>query len=583
MSEHLDWKARAVAVARVDGHVHNNMATLQLGEGHAFILYDCQYNFIDTYSARMQCRMMPKSRLSAPQAIDALPEELLLHTLSHLDAPDLMRASRVSHKWNRMSKDNSLWESLCRHARIKCDKHTNGKPHTAPSGGPTLHHLPENRRVSIDGFWYRKYKDTAQLHRNWSSCSKQQAQLPQITHAAEGHTDSVYALQISGDYLVSGSLDRTVRIWDLRSCRLLGHALEGHLSGVLCLHVDRNQDIILSGGEGGDLISWRLSSQSIIRLTSCAGGSLLSVKLNSRHAVTSSADDLLRVWDVSTFRESSHGANASLNRPRRILDGHSGRVNAIDLSGDILASVSGDHTVKLWDLLDGSCLKSVREPRSLACVSLDSDTLVCGGTHRSLAVYNRRLHTLEARLHGHRDVVRAVKARIGTGFVDRVVSGSYDGAVRLWTRHPGQTWTVRSVGGSTAANACESSSAGGRCCASEEGCACKSSSRDGDFGVEALETDGRSHPQCLASAAGSPSLILGVDMDERRLAYCTTRSVIYCLDFSCSSGQEIRTIADPALNNNGTNDLRTAHSRVARSGGAEVRTRSGRVSRRPRR
>ncbi|XP_069819173.1 S-phase kinase-associated protein 2 [Dendropsophus ebraccatus] len=53
------------------------------------------------------------SRLSQPViSWDSLPDELLLGIFSYLHLTDLLRASRVCKRWNRLSCDESLWHSV---------------------------------------------------------------------------------------------------------------------------------------------------------------------------------------------------------------------------------------------------------------------------------------------------------------------------------------------------------------------------------------------------------------------------------------------------------------------------------------
>ena len=60
-----------------------------------------------------------------------------------------------------------------------------------------------------------------------------EAESGRLLHTLEGHTDSVRSVAYSGDgrRLASGSDDHTVRVWEAESGRLL-HTLEGHTDWV---------------------------------------------------------------------------------------------------------------------------------------------------------------------------------------------------------------------------------------------------------------------------------------------------------------------------------------------------------------
>lgn len=504
--------------------------------------------------------------------MDTLPEELLLQTVSYLDAADLVPLLMVSRTWNRLCKADGLWRQLYRDAHFASTQCAKVEPYTTPGED-----------------WYGRYQASARLERNWSSGASRQFQLPQPAYAAEGHTDAVYALQLCGEYLVTGSLDRSIRVWNLQTERLVGAPWYGHLGGIVCLHVDPDQDVVASGGTCGDLVTWKFSSQKMIRRIDCSGGgSLLSVKLNARYVVTSSADRLLRVWEISTLCNSDEDAAAAFAQPFKILSGHAGRVNAIELSGDRLISVSGDNTVKLWDISSGACLKTIQEPRSLACVSVNRGIIVCGGVHQSLSLYDTRLDSLQARLSGHTGVVRAVRSRIDGASPARIVSGSYDGTVRLWNQSGDGAWASHLLGRDNGNHVLARSSDRGTCCASHEGCLpTMQRGHEGDS-VGRREGDSSDRAHSSAATMASDSWIFGIDMDECRVACCGQLPVINCWDFTSrdlSQRATTRILPQSAIDNEAAVEgPRSAErserwSSTAREAG--VRTRSGRLSRRP--
>jgi F-box and WD-40 domain protein CDC4 len=92
----------------------------------------------------------------------------------------------------------------------------------------------------------------------------------------EGHEGGVWALAASRDTLVSGSTDRTVRIWDLTTGRCT-HVFGGHTSTVRCLAIVKPEWIDVEG-EGGVITREKWPKRSLI--------------------VTGSRDHSLRVWTL---------------------------------------------------------------------------------------------------------------------------------------------------------------------------------------------------------------------------------------------------------------------------------------------
>ncbi|KAG2741280.1 WD40 repeat-like protein [Suillus brevipes Sb2] len=73
----------------------------------------------------------------------------------------------------------------------------------------------------------------------------------------EDHDDTIQAVAVFPDMrrMVTGSDDKTLRIWDLETGVVL-KKMEGHSSQVSALAVSRDGQIIASGDGGGDIIAW---------------------------------------------------------------------------------------------------------------------------------------------------------------------------------------------------------------------------------------------------------------------------------------------------------------------------------------
>ena len=66
-------------------------------------------------------------------------------------------------------------------------------------------------------------------------------------------TGGVWSSQLKGNTVVSGSTDRTIRVWDTESGDCV-HVLYGHTSTVRCLAMHENT--VVSGARDGTLRVW---------------------------------------------------------------------------------------------------------------------------------------------------------------------------------------------------------------------------------------------------------------------------------------------------------------------------------------
>jgi F-box and WD-40 domain protein CDC4 len=179
----------------------------------------------------------------------------------------------------------------------------------------------------------------------------------------EGHDHAVRALAARGRTLVSGSYDCTVRIWDIitGTCKwiLVGHTQKGLLPFLIqsfqllnsffivysvVLDPVRNQ--ACSGSMDGTVRVWNLRTgqcqHTLTGHTSLVG--LLG--LSSSSLVSAAADSTLRIWDPDT------GAL------RHALAAHTGAITCFQ--HDEFKVLSGsDGTLKMWDVRDGSVVRDL--------------------------------------------------------------------------------------------------------------------------------------------------------------------------------------------------------------------------------
>jgi WD40 repeat protein len=99
---------------------------------------------------------------------------------------------------------------------------------------------------------------------------------------------------------------------------------------------------------------------------------------------------------------------------------------------DQIVLASGDHTIRLWNIHTGECLRTFTLPRSVACVQFDGQRIVVEAETTWYGIFDCRSGTELACLDSHRDLVRSVQGRIDGHSLGVIVSGSYDGSVVLW-------------------------------------------------------------------------------------------------------------------------------------------------------
>ncbi|KAG0703991.1 hypothetical protein DFH29DRAFT_1039962 [Suillus ampliporus] len=133
--------------------------------------------------------------------------------------------------------------------------------------------------------------------------------------AFKDHTNTVCAVAVFPDRrrLVTNSLDKTLRLWDLKTGVVL-KKMEGHRSEVWALAVSPDGQFIVSGDESGELISWhgesgepltqpiKAHSNRVWALEFSPGGTMLA---------TGSADKTTKLWNTKTWQMQGDPINCS--------------------------------------------------------------------------------------------------------------------------------------------------------------------------------------------------------------------------------------------------------------------------------
>ena len=188
------------------------------------------------------------------------------------------------------------------------------------------------------------------------------AQLSQLSHER-----AVTAIRFSPDntYIASASLDRTARVWDPRTGIVFSRL--GHSSRVLDVNFSPDGQYVATASADRTGRVWNTNSGRTLALLEHDDDVSGAVFLNQGSRVlTASADQSVRVWD---FRAAGQ-AVARFDHPAGVID--------LDLSSStgVLATVSQDNAIRLWDVETGELLHLLQHKVFIHDVDFDKS-----GTH----------------------------------------------------------------------------------------------------------------------------------------------------------------------------------------------------------
>jgi WD40 repeat protein len=171
-------------------------------------------------------------------------------------------------------------------------------------------------------------------------------------HTFKGHAGAINALAISpnGQTLVSGSDDKTLKIWNLRTLQLL-YSSPPSQTAFTSLAISADENTIVAGSQGGTVRIWNLQTRELVgNPTKLHEGSINCVAINPdcQTVVTCGSDRTLKVIDLFT-KEIIHNLPAGTTP-----------IKAISISPDkqTLVTASEAGTIKSWHLTTGKLIYS---------------------------------------------------------------------------------------------------------------------------------------------------------------------------------------------------------------------------------
>jgi WD40 repeat protein len=127
-----------------------------------------------------------------------------------------------------------------------------------------------------------------------------------LIRAFEDHKGIVLAVAVFPDMrrMVTGSVDKTLRLWDLETGVVL-KKMEGHSWEVLALTVSRDGQMIASGDRGGELIIWHGETGEFLTQPFEAHSNeinLVDFSPDGTVLATGSWDDMTKFWCTKTWQ-----------------------------------------------------------------------------------------------------------------------------------------------------------------------------------------------------------------------------------------------------------------------------------------
>ena len=243
------------------------------------------------------------------------------------------------------------------------------------------------------------------------------------------HSKWVWTVAFSpdGQTVASGGDDGAIRLWNIHTgdCQVL----EGHPGGVWSVAFDPSGHILASGGCDHTIRFWNSNTGDCFKVLSGHHNSIWSIAFhpNGTMLASGSVDDTVKVWDAQT--------GACLNT----LNGHTKEVRSVAFSGDghFLASGSFDQTIRVWDVQTGKLARTLKgHANGVRTVTIDpaANILASGDNYQVLKLWDVQTGECLKTWQGYANWMWTIAISPDGQWL---ASGSLDQSIRLWDRHTG--------------------------------------------------------------------------------------------------------------------------------------------------
>lgn len=248
--------------------------------------------------------------------IGALPEALAVKCLMRMDLKSILTCRLVSKTWNRVISEcgAELWRQLCYSLTSMDDERPT--PNTDDAYG-----------------WFELYKGLYYREENWKRG------LAQRVVVLKGHTGSIGAIKLRGSTLVTGSLDGTLRIWNVRTSTCLKIVkMPAPVSSVDFYGQYGHAGVVAAGGN--DVGRVFLISMNGVLLSTLSGHNkgIRTLAMNSQYLVSGGYDKALVVWN---WREGTRIVKFGQQ---------TNPCAAISLFGSLFSSVQVDGVIRCFNI-----------------------------------------------------------------------------------------------------------------------------------------------------------------------------------------------------------------------------------------
>ncbi|XP_075793733.1 dynein assembly factor with WD repeat domains 1 isoform X1 [Pelodiscus sinensis] len=214
----------------------------------------------------------------------------------------------------------------------------------------------------------------------------------------DGHRNVVYAIAFNnpyGDKIATGSFDKTCKLWSVETGKCY-HTFRGHTAEIVCLSFNLQSTLIATGSMDTTAKLWDIQNGEEVVVLTGHSAEIIALSFNTTgdRIITGSFDHTVAVWDVGTGRK------------LHTLIGHRAEISSAQFNWDCSLIVTGsmDKTCMLWNAVTGTRVATLtgHDDEVLdVCFDYTGQRIATSSADGSARVYNAETKKCIAKLEGH--------------------------------------------------------------------------------------------------------------------------------------------------------------------------------------
>jgi len=236
------------------------------------------------------------------------------------------------------------------------------------------------------------------------------------------HREKITVLKVFKNYLLAGSNDTTITLWDLTTFRYIT-TFRGHRGIITGLYMGwhniglGDMEIVLSSSYDGNVKIWGAKSANCLKTVDVPGEGVTALAQQGELFFTASKDQTIRIWDLAQLS------------CLKFYNGHSGEITSLLTNGKIIVSGSKDRTIRIWNIDNASQNEVLHGHQGqINCLLLDSkENLYSASEDKTIRIWDLKSKRAIRIIKGHVAPITAIQLH-----ANQLFSSSEDQKLFIW-------------------------------------------------------------------------------------------------------------------------------------------------------